>query len=192
MSQDKAKLRDIEGKKFRMQMTTYLFLCNFIFCSVFIMIAFISPKFNKDIVVNYTYSDVLDVLFYIVGSFLILILLRLINIFFAGKIICVVDQNGIYYKGGFIRWKDVRKIEYRVGIPSRYSIDNSSFSCVHITGWCLDTVIMHMPSSFLGYVKRHKPGIKTSYTPGSVATMIFLLAFPIVVSILIPWFYSMN
>ena len=45
------------------------------------------------------------------------VILKFLNTAYFGKGICVLTENGIYYKDGFIEWNRISKIEYIIDLP---------------------------------------------------------------------------
>lgn len=93
-----------------------------------------------------------------------LLVLSLLNRFVFGKVICVVDDQGLYYKDGLIRWSEIKKAEYHPDFPS--AVFRQIFCCnsLHLTiqpfqkELCLE--LDHAPFLLLRIIKKHCPGIR--------------------------------
>ena len=49
-----------------------------------------------------------------------LVLLSLLNRFFFGEVICVLDEKGLHYDGGFIWWQDIKKAVYEPDVLHQF------------------------------------------------------------------------
>ncbi len=48
-----------------------------------------------------------------------LVVLSILNIFFFGRIVCVIDQTGIYYENRFLKWSDITEMRYVLSTKTR-------------------------------------------------------------------------
>ena len=87
------------------------------------------------------------------------IILSFLNRRYFGKIICVINEDGIHHKDGLIKWDDIVKIEYEIKLPGGVVKKENSFCHAVIHTKKHRTVIFHAPIFFISKVKKHKPYI---------------------------------
>lgn len=62
-------------------------------------------------------SDLLISVEVCLGFAIPFIILSLLNRRYFGKIICVINEDGIHHKDGLTKWDDIVKIEYEIELP---------------------------------------------------------------------------
>ena len=106
-------------------------------------------------------------------------LLSLLNRFFFGEVICVLDDKGLHYDGGFIWWQDIKNAVYEPDTPD-----------IHMTRriFCLNQLSLtvkpfakarvveldHAPFFLLRKVKKHCPGIPCKISPWGITWILTL------------------
>lgn len=105
-----------------------------------------------------------------------------------GKVICVLNEAGIYYKDGFIKWCDIDKVEYEIRIPGHSSKMNDNFCSAVLYTKGKSTELLHAPLYILSRVKKHSPETDVKISKSSrfilIVCLIFVVAAPPVMFIL--------
>ena len=89
------------------------------------------------------------------------VILKFLNTVYFGKVICVLTENGIYYKDGFIEWNRISKIEYIIDLPPRHRHDPKQRCRAVLYIENKTIVLLHAPRRILRSVKKLHPKTKT-------------------------------
>ena len=100
-----------------------------------------------------------------------------------GKIVCVLNEDGIHYKDGFVRWNEIVKMEYEIDIPSR---TNHQFCRAIVYTSKEEIVMQHAPLFLLSKVKKQNPDIQTGVSKNSKWMVGFLLVALLIIPFLTP------
>ena len=172
--------KTIDGYKVRWQFFNLLLCCELylifmVFC-LFGVNALITASFNKYI------QEVSESIPLILMITVPLALLSFIN-YFIGPVVCILTDDGIHHKSGFIRWKEISKIEYNIELPSRYRCD-----CNKIEIFVKDEAIEidHAPLYTLFKIKRMQPQIKMDIAKWDKIFLIIIAVLPFVVGAILP------
>ncbi|MBE6699172.1 MAG: hypothetical protein E7584_02895 [Ruminococcaceae bacterium] len=182
----KNRLREIEGVKIRWQYFTAPLL---ILGIVAIWVPFIifALEFNAG---NFDFSKWLSdglwtsvwICFVFSVPFLIL---SPLNRRFFGKIVCVLNEDGIHYKDGFVRWNEIVKMEYEIDFPGGH-IARYQYCRAIIYTSKEEIVIRHAPLFLLSKVKKQSSDIPTGVSKNSKGTVGFLFVALLLIPFLIP------
>ncbi len=103
--------------------------------------------------------------------------LSVLNRFFFGKIVCVLNEKGIYHKNGFTPWVNIREIVYEISIPtketlraaaardypgSRYA-HTAAYDCCHaflMLGKTHCITLLHAPRHLLKEARKYRPDLR--------------------------------
>ena len=134
------------------------------------------------------YSEIVPLLFFIIfivlGPFL---LLSLLNRFFFGKLVCVINDENLVLDDREIPLKNIEKVEYAPQIPFSYrSLRHIDFTYVRIFvrpmfGKVYSVDVLHFPIYGLKKLKQVAPHIKVRWNK----SYLFLVLLPTVLSILV-------
>ena len=115
---------------------------------------------------NGEFSKIAEYIFTVISVLHPLILLSITNRFLFGKIVCVIDENGIHTEKGFVSWHgfDSAVLDLGMNLPTRSGWDYSSLTLVLRD--CKVTV-EKIPLYLLRYVKKYRPDVKISLNKGS-------------------------
>ncbi len=112
-------------------------------------------------------------------------ILSLVNRRFFGKIVCVVNNEGIKYQNKTIRWEEIEEIIYQVVLP-RASIRSNDCSHARIIGSNIDIKINSAPFMMLRKAKKYNKSVKTASSKSSILLLTMMpLAF-IILAVVIP------
>ncbi len=91
----------------------------------------------------------------------LLIILSILNRVYFGEIICVVSNDGIHYKGGFVNWEEILLIKYSV--PVKVSRWESCNTPGKVTVECRDRteILVNAPGYTLSIAKKYCRNVKT-------------------------------
>lgn len=107
-----------------------------------------------------------------------------------GKVVCVINDEGIHHPDGFIRWNDVEKVEYEARMLSKYGTkglhDPNHFCHAKVTCRGEDVLIMHVPATILLHIRRHAPEIPAKMSKRSKLLICFWALFPAVMGAVLP------
>ena len=184
----KNHLREIDGDKIRWQYFTGPLLI-LLFCMIFtpysiFVFSFSMGKFN----LSEWFSALLVSIEICVGFAIPFIILSLLNRRYFGKIICVINQAGIYYKDGLIKWEDISKIEYEIELPGGVGKKENLFSHTVVHTRNQKITLIHTPIFFISKVKKHKPSIDVGVSKNSKWMLGFIVASLIIAVPIIPLF----
>ncbi len=107
-----------------------------------------------------------------------LILLAVLNRLFFGKLICVLNTDGLHFSGGCIAWKDITRMEYHIGSASRYG---NSTPC-RVTVYCGDRHIdiNSAPLLLFREAKKFCPKLQTKWDK---SIFLYVLIPPVVIAL---------
>lgn len=178
------KWTKVKGKKIRHQyfngIIYFELLCAFIPCIVMLLLF---TLLNREGTKLQSFSDIVDILGMFLFFISLLIILSLANRFLLGKIICILNEQGIYYNQGLIPWSDIEKIEYIVNLPARQY--NVHCSYAHVTGKNIDVKLLHAPHLLLRNVKRYDSRIETGLSLGSKIEICCYVLVPVIIAMMI-------
>lgn len=126
----------------------------------------------------------------ILAFMLPLFLLSACSKFFFGKIIAVVEQNGLYLENVFIPWEDIKEVKYNV---TRFSKSNFRAAYITITVAAARKREYSVEvTSFTLYglrkLKKYLPHQAVRWAKGDLVSVIFLAALPTIIFLLMALF----
>ena len=174
------ELKEIKGKKIRRQYFTIPVLMHYVLM-VFVpyCILIFSIQLGKFHMQEWISSIWISVWVCFCFS-LPWVLLKFLNRLYFGQIVCVLTEDGIYYKDGLIEWNRISKIEYVIDLPSRYKYDPTRKCRAVIYTENKTIILYHAPRSILRSVKKFKPQINARMSNGSkwlITILVLLLIF---------------
>ena len=108
------------------------------------------------------------------------IIASVLNRYYFGKIVCVVNEHGVYYEDGFIYWYDIEKIEYTIAQFGTHISYSPSY--VEIYTKEKEITINHAPLYLLSRAKKLRKDIKVKLSRFSIwcfsLCLIVFLALP--------------
>ena len=159
----KNELRGIEGKKIRRQYFNapliFLFSLMIAFPYSITVLSLAMGKYEQ-----YKFSSTLESSVLICGILsLPFLILRVLNKHFFGKIICVLNEEGIHHPKGMLKWDAVEKIEYAIDSKPRYKSDPSRAvrAIVYYAQGTKHLVLEKVPISLLSHIKKYRKDIDT-------------------------------
>lgn len=86
--------------------------------------------------------------------------LSLLNMFFFGRVVCVINEDGIHHRNGLIRWNDVLYLKYEA--VDFGSLFRRQYYPTYITVGCPQQriEITYAPFFMFFIVKKYKPSIR--------------------------------
>lgn len=176
--------KDIQGEKIR-----WLFFNVPIYCliMIFFMITIISLTTsisNGD----FDFSEWADLVLTAgkisVAYALPFIISVILNRLFIGIVVCILNDDGIYYRDGFIKWDEIIKIEYEIVFPNRRK---PHFCHARIITNNNTIQLVHAPLYLISKIRKMKPQIEAKVTKSSIFFVCLFIAFVLFVSIFIPF-----
>ena len=157
----KNELRGIDGKKIRRQYFNAPLI--FLF-SIMIAIPYAITVFSLAMgkYEQYELSSTLRTSILVCGIFsLPFLILRVLNKHFFGKIICVLNEEGIHHPKGMLKWEAVEKIEYAIDAKPRYKSDPSRAfrAIVYYAQGTKHLILEKVPISLLSRIKKYRKDI---------------------------------
>ncbi len=176
---NKNLLREINGDKIRWQYFTYPILI-LMFCMLFTPYCILVFSFSAG---DFNLSNWISDLFISAEVCLIFaipfVILSILNKRFFGRIICVVNENGIYYKDGLLKWNDIIKIEYEIQFPGGV-VKKENLFCHAVIHTRKEKInLIHAPMFFISKVKKHQPSLDAKVSKSSkwmIGCILVLLA----------------
>lgn len=180
-------LRDIPGEKIRRQYFNIPIYVILSFGTALIMIILIAGSKQDSTQAQEEFWVLASVIATGLLVLLPLIVLSLLNRFFLGEIICVLDKKGIHYKDGdnirFIPWNHIMRVAYEPDVPMRTSHSRlfRSYNTAHIFSKPfkkeIEIELIQAPFFLLGKMKKYHPNAKYGLTKwGLVLVFLYALA----------------
>ncbi len=185
-AKNQPSFKNIKGTKIRLQIFNIL---------IYMLLSFVPATLIMTSVLNLK-AGKFDWLFLaegllIWGQFLLpFIVLSLINAFFIGKTVCVLNEKGVYLENDFIPWKNIKKIEYHPEMPKRYRA-NYTYASFLIEGSEVDDYrieVLHFPIYGLMISKKYAPLLKIELAKGKKLSIAFFALFPSVLALIMALF----
>ena len=139
------------------------------------------------------FGDIVFIIVFGAAIILPLAILSLLNRFYFGEIICVLDEKGVHYEDGerlhFIWYKDIRKVTYEPDIPT-YSrcVRHLSYNCACIISKPYQKEIVteldNAPFHLLRHVKRHAPEANYGFTGWGLTLVLFMVFLPVLATVI--------
>ena len=108
------------------------------------------------------------------------LVLRLLNKYFFGKIICVLNEEGIYYANkGKLCWDSIEKIEYAIDSKPRYKSDSEkTWRVIIYTHGGKHVVLDKAPLYIISSIKRYQKslGVKITGARSLVSPVLLMTA----------------
>ncbi len=122
-----------------------------------------------------------------------LLVLRTLNKHCFGRIICVLNEEGLHYSNkGKLRWETIEKIEYVIDTKPRYKSDTGkAFRAIIYTRGGKHIALSNMPLYIVSRIKKYRKGLDikilgaTSLLPVTLVMAAILLLCPFYVMLLI-------
>lgn len=184
----KNHLREAKGERIRWQYFTWPILI-LLFCMLFVpycifIFSFGMGKFD----LSKWLSDLLISVEVCLGFAIPFIPLSILNRRFFGKIICVINENGIHYKDGLLKWHEIIKIEYEIELPGRVPKKEHLFCHAIIYTEKQNVLLLHAPMFLLSKAKKYNPNIHARVSRNSKWMMGFMIVLLVVAVPIIPLF----
>ncbi len=108
------------------------------------------------------------------------VILSLLNRFCFGKTLCVLNDDGLHFSDGCIKWNEIKEMHYNMTSLSKYH-----FSPAFVTVICGNKEIKlnSVPLFLFKYVKKYNPDIKIKKDN----TVFFIVAVITAISIFLPF-----
>lgn len=154
-------LDDIAGEKIRWQFFT-IFV--YAFTAISPMIMFIVPFFEgKD--GRFSLSFFFEAIFMMSLMISVCFILSFFNKRYFGKVVCVMNEKGLYTEDRFVPWDRVKAIGYNAhaSLSSQTPYNHASFdiSCEDVDTFSFD--VPHFPLYGLSIAKKYAPHAKTYF-----------------------------
>ncbi len=149
-------IKDSDGVKIRRQYFNY-FICVILLIVLFFLIIRTVPMIARGGFSLYEWwRNMEEVMLPAGGALLLLSVLSVLNAFFFGDIVCVMNEDGIRYMDVFIRWEDILYIEYNIMEHSRLH-----YYPAYITVACREEKISITSAPFFAcfVAKKYKPSL---------------------------------
>lgn len=184
----KDPLREIDGKKIRRQ-----YFNIFIFVEIIMSLFLVTPI----LVINTLWGDsgtklnswsemFTDIIAVAIVLMLPFMLISFFNRFLFGKIVCVLNDKGVYYLKGaskrVAKWDDIHCIEYGIRMWPFFVTFDHPWCYAHIIGEDLDVNISHTPFMLLKKTKKHNKKIKLEFEKTGLIMVALAVAIPFAVS----------
>ncbi|MEI3152316.1 MAG: hypothetical protein V8S82_01430 [Eubacteriales bacterium] len=128
---------------------------------------------------------------FLIGMLSVPAVLSVINRLCFGRVVCVLNDDGIHYKKGLIAWNDIVGIEYKFLLFGKHDPDAVPYYITELC-FCYATVhtrsgsvdIFHAPFYMLGRVKKYRPEIDAKMSRANIRLIIkYVIAIMLVVAL---------
>lgn len=174
----------INGTKIRWQFFTWpIFI--FLFCMIFVPFSiFVFDLYEGKFIFSEWLSDLSISVWVCLVLAIPFIILYILNLHFFGKIICVLNSDGIHYENGLLKWEEITNIEYEIVLPSRGRSSREHAYCHSVIYTKKETIkLIHTPIYFIFKVKKYKPSIDAKLSKCSKWTFGLIIAASIIIPI---------
>jgi hypothetical protein len=189
----KNELKGIDGKKIRRQyFNVPLIFLFFLMLGIPYAITVISLALGK--YEQYELSSTFGISILVCAFFsLPFLILRVLNKHFFGRIICVLNEEGIHHPKGMLKWEAIEKIEYAIDSKPRYKSDPARVFrlIVYYAQGTKHIVLEKFPISLLSRIKKYRKDIDiriegvTSLLPSILAIAAIIILCPLYVALLV-------
>lgn len=173
-------LKDIAGERIRRQyfnVPILLFISTLVMVFEFLVFAslyegnFKLDKWMQDI------TGILTIIIWVVPF----VVLSVLNRFFFGKIVCVLNEEGIHYKDGLIKWSDILSIQYNM--TGFGHVDNRAY--IEVVCKKITVQIKSVPLYMFSIVKKFNSDIKTKKDKAIWIYVAITIILPIIMPIIL-------
>lgn len=181
-------LREIYGEKIRWQYFSWAILI-LIFCMFFVPYCiFVFSLSAGDFNVSNWFSDLLICVEVCFAFSIPFVILSILNQQFFGKIICVINENGIYYQDGLLKWDEILKIEYEIELSGGV-VKKENLFCHSVIYTRKDNIkLIHTPLFFISKVKKYNPSLDAKISKNSIWMIVFFIVLLTIAVPIIPLF----
>lgn len=187
-------LKDINGTKLRRQyfnLPIYLILPVIPLCiSLFAMVLIRHNEFSWGEWLTVSFEGISFVLT-LLSPF---VLLSVLNHFLFGKIVSVINDDGIYFENNFVPWNKIKKITYIPDVPGKHqhTVIHHRYTRLKLTlnsetDEKYDVEIKNFPFYGLFKLKKFCPDKKIKFSAKFILVKIIILIIAMVISLLIPF-----
>lgn len=164
-------MKSINGKKLRRQYFNIPLIALFAIVFFVVYSIFATSLFDKGH--GYDYLSDLVVGVWVGFCFALpFTVLKVLNVYCFGRIICVLAKDGIHYPKGMVRWETVEKIEYALDSKPRYKTDSKkSFRAIIYTKGGKHIVLDKAPLCIISIAKKYCKELDIKAT--GLASLIF-------------------
>lgn len=114
-----------------------------------------------------------------------ILLSALLNRFLLGKIVFVINEDGVYYYHGFIEWKAIERVEFDIESKGRAPTVTS----IYIMGKKgKPQIVYNVPYFALRKMKKFKPSIELAFTDRGKRFLILRIIFALSIGLIFPLF----
>jgi len=185
------KLNNVQGNKIRRQYFNEIIYTILAYSPMLIVMPIVIGLKENNLNLQFqtimeSVVEVLTIWLCILSPFLVL---SLFNRFFFGKIISVVNDEGLVLENNFIKWKDVKEITYEPYPFYHYKYNTSANVLVKPLNkkeYTLD--ILHFPFYGLRIIKKQNSNVKVKIGKKMLFSYLVFFLFPTVLSIILPLF----
>ena len=170
--------KTIPGQKIRRQYFNIPIYASLVFVHMAVSAVTAVVALDPEITMASCLEDLVVILLLGAVVFLPLVLLSLLNRFFFGEVICVLDEKGLHYDGGFIWWQDIKKAVYEPDIPHRLArrIFCMNRLCLTVKPFAKERVIELDGALFflLRKIKKHRSDVPCKLSPWGITLILAL------------------
>ena len=180
-------LKSINGKKLRRQYFNIPLIA--LFATVFLVVysIFANSLFDKGHITSDYLSDLAVGVWVGFCFALPFTVLKVLNVYCFGRIICVLAKDGIHYPKGMVRWETVERIEYALDSKQRFKTDSTkSFRAIIYTKGGKHIVLDKAPLCIISIAKKYCKELDAKIT--GVATLVFDVVIFAVIILLCPFY----
>ena len=153
-------LKQIDGTKIRRQYFNYPLA---VLCAITLGVPYailVISLFMGKSDLSALWADLRIALWTGFGLTLPILLLRTLNKYCFGRIICVLSEEGIHYPKGMVRWETVERLEYAIDAEPRYKSDNAkAYRAIVYTKGGKHIILNSAPMSILYRVRKYDRGL---------------------------------
>lgn len=102
---------------------------------------------------------------YIVVFIVPFIILSLLNKRLFGRLVCIVNENGLYCNQKLLQWSQIKSATYDIDLPGKSRSGYCSVKIGYDRGYSL--IIPHAPRSILKQIKKYCPQSKLGFSTNS-------------------------
>ncbi len=182
----KNDLKKIDGKKIRWQYFSVI-IYGMISLMMMLVVMFAILDIRADKFAWATIFGVASMWLYMTSPFIVL---SILNRFLFGKVLCVMNNRGVYFENDFIPWKNIKKVEYNPELSSKHKVKYSyaSFTIAEGNSREYQLNISHFPLYGLRIIKNYNPDIKTQIPTNKKLFIVCMMLMPCVVALIISIF----
>ncbi len=185
---DPISLTDVEGKRIRWQYFNFFIYAELICMLMVLPMLFVMKIRDGDFSLSFL-GELGQGVFGVAVMLSPFVFLSVLNRFLFGKVICVLNKDGIHLENDMIPWERIKKIEYHPEIvwksSPEYTYASLTIEEPKVEEYQID--VLHFPVYGLRIAKKLAPQVKIELSKKNKTFLAFIILTPILLGVILPF-----